>query len=127
MNVLTIFLGLLPGFAWLFFYLQEDLHPEPKKLIAKAFLAGILAAGVALFIEMFLNFNFKILELKNFVFLSFLALALVEETTKFFAAFWDGEKKKGFGGAGRRNDLYGCRRPGLRDPGKPRSRKRRQR
>lgn len=96
MSILTILLGLLPGFAWLFFYLQEDLHPEPKRLLAKTFLAGMAAAGAALLVEMFLNINFKILEFKNFVFLSFALLALVEETAKFAAAYWTVRKSSAF-------------------------------
>ena len=48
MNLLIIILGLLPGFAWLLFYLKEDLHPEPKKMLAKVFLVGALSAIAAL-------------------------------------------------------------------------------
>ncbi|HUX36177.1 MAG TPA: PrsW family glutamic-type intramembrane protease [Candidatus Paceibacterota bacterium] len=51
MDFLTIILGLLPGFVWLLFYLQEDTHPEPKKAVALVFAAGIISAGVALILE----------------------------------------------------------------------------
>ena len=40
-TVIAIILGLLPGFAWLVFYLTDDPHPEPKRLILFTFLAGI--------------------------------------------------------------------------------------
>ncbi len=47
MTLLAIILGLLPGFAWIVFYLKEDLHPEPRKLIIYVFTAGILVTLVA--------------------------------------------------------------------------------
>lgn len=44
MNFLILALGLLPSLIWLSFFLQEDLHPEPRKMIFSAFVVGILAA-----------------------------------------------------------------------------------
>lgn len=55
MTWLIITLGLLPGFVWLLFYLQEGTHPEPKKLVAKTFFAGALSAIAALFAEFFIS------------------------------------------------------------------------
>lgn len=43
--------GLLPALIWLLFWLREDIHPEPKRLIAKAFFAGVLTIPFALFLE----------------------------------------------------------------------------
>jgi len=40
MLYIFILLGLLPSFAWLFFFLKEDTHPEPKKMIALVFFLG---------------------------------------------------------------------------------------
>lgn len=34
--------GIFPALAWLWFWLKEDSHPEPRRLIAAAFLAGML-------------------------------------------------------------------------------------
>ncbi|PJE64248.1 MAG: hypothetical protein COU90_04085 [Candidatus Ryanbacteria bacterium CG10_big_fil_rev_8_21_14_0_10_43_42] len=45
--------GLIPALVWLFFWLREDIHPEPKRLIFKAFLAGGIAIPFALFAESF--------------------------------------------------------------------------
>jgi protease PrsW len=46
--------GLLPSLIWLYFLLQEDARcPEPKKLIALAFLSGMLAVPLALPFEYF--------------------------------------------------------------------------
>lgn len=44
--------GMLPAFAWLWFWLREDsAHPEPRKLIALAFLAGMLTVAVVIPLE----------------------------------------------------------------------------
>lgn len=48
---LALIFGTLPGIIWLFFYLQEDVHPEPKRLILQVFFLGILVAPIILFIE----------------------------------------------------------------------------
>ena len=51
MEFLIIVLGLLPGFAWLIFFLKEDIHPEPKKMIAKVFFVGAVFTFIALGFE----------------------------------------------------------------------------
>lgn len=44
--------GLLPSLIWLYFLLKEDARcPEPKKLIALAFVAGMAAVALALPLE----------------------------------------------------------------------------
>jgi RsiW-degrading membrane proteinase PrsW (M82 family) len=44
--------GVLPALAWLWFWRREDApHPEPRKLIALAFLAGMLTVFVAVWLE----------------------------------------------------------------------------
>lgn len=44
--------GILPALAWLWFWLREDSkNPEPRRLIALAFLAGMVAVGIAIPIE----------------------------------------------------------------------------
>lgn len=56
---MNVFLGLLLGFApslvWLAFFLKEDAHPEPKKMIAKAYIFGGLSVFVALALELFFH------------------------------------------------------------------------
>lgn len=39
---LYILFGIIPSLTWLFYYLQKDLHPEPKKTIIKIFFYGVL-------------------------------------------------------------------------------------
>lgn len=43
--------GLLPALIWLWFWLREDLHPEPKRLLLKAFTAGAIAIPFVLLAE----------------------------------------------------------------------------
>ncbi len=46
--------GLLPSFIWLYFLLKEDARcPEPRKLIALAFVAGMIAVPIALPFEQY--------------------------------------------------------------------------
>lgn len=86
MQLIAIILGLLPGFAWLFFYLQEDLHPEPKKLVALTFIAGAAFAFLALLAEVFLNQIIQNLGVAKFSILYLLILGFTEEALKFLAA-----------------------------------------
>lgn len=46
-----IILGILPSACWLLFYLRRDCHPEPKHLILKAFLIGIVFSPIALILQ----------------------------------------------------------------------------
>jgi len=43
--------GILPTLIWLWFWLREDIHPEPKRLIVKGFFAGVIAIPFALLFE----------------------------------------------------------------------------
>lgn len=48
--------GILPAVIWLWFWLKEDkAHPEPRKLILRAFLYGMLAVPVALALQLIIN------------------------------------------------------------------------
>ena len=40
--IIYIIFGILPSLVWLLYYLREDVHPEPKKIILKIFLWGAL-------------------------------------------------------------------------------------
>jgi len=54
-NIAAIILGILPSFAWLVFYLREDMHPEPKRLIFLTFLWGGVFAFFALYAQLFIS------------------------------------------------------------------------
>jgi RsiW-degrading membrane proteinase PrsW (M82 family) len=55
MLLLSVLLGLVPGFAWLIFYLSEDPHPEPKRLIVYTFIVGIVSGFFTIIIEELFN------------------------------------------------------------------------
>ncbi|TSC82064.1 MAG: hypothetical protein G01um101420_594 [Parcubacteria group bacterium Gr01-1014_20] len=96
MELVAIFLGILPGFAWLFFYLREDLHPEPKNLIALTFIFGVTSAIFALGIQVVLSHAFEGFGIKKYSLIAILFLALVEELAKFGGAFFAVHKNEAF-------------------------------
>ncbi len=87
MTTLGIILAFLPSFAWLFFYLREDLHPEPKKLLALTFVYGIIFAFLALFAEGIINIAFSRFRIADTAIFAVILFAAVEEFFKFAAAY----------------------------------------
>ncbi|TSC96637.1 MAG: hypothetical protein Athens101426_216 [Parcubacteria group bacterium Athens1014_26] len=87
MNYLLIIIGLLPSFAWLTFYLEEDPHPEPKKLIFYTFLAGAASTFIVLGLQLLFSNWLAAKNLNQFAFLPMLVLAGIEELFKFLAAY----------------------------------------
>ena len=56
MIFLVLILGILPGFAWLVFYVkEEETHRESKRLILFAFVAGMAFGLIAVILENLLN------------------------------------------------------------------------
>ena len=52
--ILALSGGVVPALVWLWFWLKEDAaHPEPKRLIFAAFIAGMTAVPIAFFAEKF--------------------------------------------------------------------------
>lgn len=106
MNIfhLGIIISFLPGLAWLFFYLKEDPHPEPKYLIFITFIAGIISGFIAFFIQLIINNQFEksgILPFNNsstvFQIISIFTLyAFIEEIIKFLVVFQTIHKNKNF-------------------------------
>lgn len=87
MGFLAVALGFLPGFAWLYFYMQEDPKPEPKRLIFKTFCYGMAGAVFALAAELLFN-KYVPSEAPGILIpvASLLGLALIEELAKFISA-----------------------------------------
>ncbi len=46
--IILVILGLLPSAIWLTYYLRKDCHPEPKALIVKTFLMGIIVSPLVI-------------------------------------------------------------------------------
>ena len=76
--ILAFLLGLIPALVWLWFWLKEDEHPEPAKMITLSFLGGILAVLLVLPIQQFLYPY-----IKNSDVLAFSVYATMEELFKF--------------------------------------------
>lgn len=78
--------GLLPGFAWLAFYLSEDNHAEPKRLIAFTFIAGMAFGFFTVAIENAFSGALAHWGVADLSIVSLLGLALIEAVMKFAAA-----------------------------------------
>jgi RsiW-degrading membrane proteinase PrsW (M82 family) len=79
--------GILPALAWLWFWLREDSkHPEPRRLIALAFFAGMCTVAIAIPFEQVIGAFIQNQTLK------FDVWSAIEETLKLLAAliaiFW---------------------------------------
>lgn len=94
-SILLVFLGFLPSLIWLNFYFREDCHPEPKSLLTKVFLMGIIVSPLAILLQLAMVKCGEIESLTKFClpigFLLpnspefFLWAAFVEELIKFYA------------------------------------------
>jgi len=74
--------SLLPIGVWLWFWLREDRkHPEPRNLIALAFLMGALTVAAVIPLQKFTAGYFALTGT-----LMFAVWALIEEASKYFAA-----------------------------------------
>ena len=81
---LAFIAGALPPLVWLWFWLHEDRHPEPKRLVALAFIAGLIAIPIALFFEWILRdiLRSSLGEAAPFGITMILAAAAIEEISK---------------------------------------------
>ncbi len=95
LNFLIILaLAFVPSILWLIFFLKEDLHPEPRKLIIFTFCAGALMSVPVLVLQ--LVFQKFIAQPLNALILLVFGLALIEELFKFLAAYWSVNKEPAF-------------------------------
>lgn len=77
--------GFLPVLAWLWFWLKEDPHPEPRRALFRAFTLGILAVPIGLVLEI-LVFDFAFGGAFQNTLVFWLILAGIEEVMKYEAA-----------------------------------------
>lgn len=84
---IQVLLGFVPSFAWLLFYLQEGMRPEPKRLIALAFVTGAAFAFLALIVQLGLRDFLSGLNLGDRSFFWLFIFGGVEEVLKFAAAY----------------------------------------
>lgn len=84
--IFVLILALIPSIVWLIFFLKEDLHPEPRRLILYVFSLGALISVPILIIQ--LLFQKFVAGPLNVSILLILGLALIEEILKFFVVYW---------------------------------------
>lgn len=89
-NVILFLGGLVPPLFWLWFWLQEDNHPEPKYVIAGTFVVGAASAFLALPLEKYAQTVLP----SGFVLI--FAWSLIEETTKYAATAWSAFSAKSY-------------------------------
>jgi len=86
--LLYVFIALIPGLFWLWFYRRKDkTNPEPRKLILKIFVWGMLITIPAIGIELAIDYFFPYSKSANFTIIilsSLFIVAPVEELLKFF-------------------------------------------
>ncbi len=101
--VLYIIIGIAPSLIWLWFYLKQDKHPEPKAELIIVFLLGAFITAPTLYLEIFLTYDcgalsgadctpglfgrFGLPRWAVFLLSSFVGIALVEEFAK-YAVVW---------------------------------------
>lgn len=76
--------GIIPAIIWLWFWLKEDIHPEPTKLIIYCFLGGMLSVFVALPLQYVAE------KISSNMTLLFVIWAIIEELLKFGTAWIGG-------------------------------------
>jgi RsiW-degrading membrane proteinase PrsW (M82 family) len=86
MLIISLVFGLLPGFAWLVFYLGEAHHSEPKRLIAFTFIVGMAFGFFTVAIENIFSGWAAGIGIQELSLLSLFGLAVIEEVMKFTAA-----------------------------------------
>lgn len=99
-NTGYLLLAFLPPIFWLLFYLREDRHPEPKRLLLAAFIGGMASAALAVVLELLVLGQNGALPLDQglttTVLIAFFAIALIEEYIKYLPVKFLIEKRQDF-------------------------------
>jgi protease PrsW len=87
LSVLGIIVAtIMPALIWLFFFLKEDVHPEPKKLIVYVFGIGALVSLPVLLLQ--ISFQNIIGNGPETAIFLVIGLAFIEEFFKFIATYF---------------------------------------
>ncbi len=92
--ILAFVIAAIPALIWLLFFIREDMHPEPKRMLALTFLMGILSSIPVLFLELVFQ-KIAVTPLHSFL-LFIIGIAIIEEIFKFLAAYLVNEKSRYF-------------------------------
>lgn len=87
--LLAFILGLIPALIWLWFWLKEDAHPEPAKMVTLSFMGGMLAVVFVLPLQKIVYNYFE-----DNQFISFTLWAAMEEIAKFLFVYYIAIKNK---------------------------------
>ena len=94
--IYTLF-AILPGLIWMLFFLNKDDHQEPKRVILRVFILGMLMTVPVFFVEYGLLYLLNQLDLKtdlyNFI-QYFFVVAATEELFKYFAFRFAAQKSQ---------------------------------
>jgi len=82
-NIILIFLGFLPSVVWLLIFLKKDPRPEPRYLIVKVFLFGVIIAPVVVLLEAIVSGVFRTGFISSAA-LFFTVAAFIEEYMKYW-------------------------------------------
>lgn len=90
-TIIVIFLAILigaclPSLLWLFFFLREDLHPAPRRILIYIFGAGAISS-LFILVAQFLFEEASRGRMDSTLFI-LLGLATIEEIFKFFSAYF---------------------------------------
>lgn len=85
---LTLLAGIIPPLIWLKLWLKEDAHPEPRRLIVKAFVGGMIVVPLVIPLQSFVRG--AVADTATVIVL----WALIEETLKFLAGYYAALTKK---------------------------------
>ncbi len=93
MYALLVFLGTLPSLIWLGYWLRKDSHPEPKVLITKVLLLGIMLSPLAIVMQLlFVQLAARLLSIASSTLSDgpgfYLWAAFVEEVVKYLAVYF---------------------------------------
>ncbi len=85
--------GVLPALAWLWFWRREDsAHPEPRRLIALAFFAGMLTVAAVIPLQKltaaYISEAYFFVGILSIQTLIFTAWSIIEEVAKFVFAYF---------------------------------------
>lgn len=81
-------LAFFPSIAWLYFFWIQDSHPEPKRIMLRIFIWGILAALPIVAIESVIFKFFSPLFAPNTLIYGLIGIALIEEVGKYAVVYF---------------------------------------
>src|SRR3989344_6217183 len=84
----------MPALIWLWLFLHEDLHPEPKHLIFYVFSIGVLITLPVLAVQIAFRYATNLSDEGSIAFL--IGLVIIEEVFKFFACYYAIRKNREF-------------------------------